>query len=271
MTPDPTILDGGNIVLYCGDCLKILPTLEPGSVDCVVTDPPYGMKKAEWDGVVAYERWFAAFGRVLRDGASVYVVGATMRYDELVVAAKRHFEHLNTVIWLFPNGMNRMRDNWQFCYDPIFFGRKSGEHQFDMDAVRLPYTEATMKRCESPVIKGGKEWRPNPLGRTAENVIVVPCLNHGAGAGERTAHPTQKPIDLLLRLITASTRPDDTIIDGFMGSGTTIAAAVRLGRRGIGIEKHPPYFQIAVKRIQDELDNRNSTGPLMRAQERLIP
>ena len=242
-------------VIYCGDCLEILPLLEPGSVDLVVTDPPYGVGKAKWD-TIDYELVFPQLYNVMNWGASIYAFGAMKYFAELIISAKKHFTHLNSLVWLFPNGMNRLIDNWQICYDPIFYGKKDGKHIFNTDDIRFPYTEGTKKRIKSPVIKGGKEWKPNPNGRKPENVLVVPCLNHGSGMGERTDHPTQKPLDLIDIYIRASSDVTHTILDPFLGSGTTAVAAKQLGRKFIGIEIEEKYCEIAKQRLaQEELFN----------------
>ena len=90
-------------------------------------------------------------------------------------------------------------------------------------------------------------------------------------SGIRNVHPTQKPIALMRWCIEQSKiDPGDTILDPFMGSGTTGVACVRTGRKFIGIELDPGYFQIAVDRIRRELDLRTGTGPLMKAQAKLI-
>ena len=234
------------VTIYHGDCRDILPQLP--KVDLVLTDPPYNVAKADWD-YIDYDGFFPLIASRMKEGSSIYIFSSIKKFDEVLVSAKKVFEHLNTLIWLYPNGMNRLVDNWQIMYDPIFFGKLSGGHTFNTDDVRYPYTKGTENRIKSPVVKGGKEWKPNPIGRKPENVIVVPCLNHGAGQGERTEHPTQKPLDLFEPLIRASTNAGDLILDPFMGSGTTLRAAKDLGRKAIGIEIEERYCEIAAKRM----------------------
>lgn len=235
-----------DIAIYCGDCRELLPLIPDKSIDLVLTDPPYNVGKADWDKV-DYAKIFPLVSDIMREGSSVYIFGAIYHYDELLRETKSYWKHLNTCIWLFPNGMNRLIDNWQICYDPIYFGRKGDNHTFN--TIRLPYTKGTEQRIKSPVIKGGKEWRPNPEGRKMENVIVVPCLNHGAGAGERTEHPTQKPETLIKYFVEASSNVNEFILDPFLGSGTTAVAAKKLGRKCIGIEISEGYCEIAAKRL----------------------
>ena len=237
--------------VICGDCLSVLPLIPDGAVDAVITDPPYNVDKADWDSIdlapVLYQ-----VGRVMKAGASIYIFSSLRHLKDLLNIVSPLFEQLNLCIWLFPNGMNRQIDNWQICYDPVYFGKKTGQHKFNTDDVRFAYTAGTQERIKNPVVKGGKEWKPHADGRKPENVLVVPCLNHGAGAGERTEHPTQKPIDLMKMYVSASSDPNDLILDPFLGSGTTAVAAKQLGRQFIGIEIEEKYCKIAVDRLRQE-------------------
>lgn len=238
--------------VICGDCLEILPQIPDKSVDACITDPPYNVGKADWDNIDLRPS-LQQVQRIMKDGASIYIFSSQRHLRNLLNIVNDLFEQLNICIWLFPNGMNRLVNNWQICYDPVFFGRKAGQHKFNTDAVRFAYTAGTTERIKSPVIKGGKEWKPHPGGRKPENVLVVPCLNHGAGAGERTEHPTQKPIDLLKYYISASSDPNDLILDPYCGSGSTLVATQQLGRRFIGIEISEKYCEIARERLRQEI------------------
>jgi len=240
MTTGPTILDGGNIKLYCGDCLDILPTLEPGSVDAVVTDPPYGISyKANQKNAIDYG----------------LIIGDDKPFNPLPMLAL----NLPTILWGANNYCQSLPTGGWLVWD---------------------------KR----VVPAADKCRGSPfelawVSPRKPNIFKIFRLQHGGAknadapngdvANQARFHPTQKPVALMewcCRLLSLGGFPSTkTILDPYMGSGSTGLACVRTGRKFIGIEKHPPYFQIAVKRIQDELDARNSTGPLMRAQERLIP
>jgi site-specific DNA-methyltransferase (adenine-specific) len=191
--------------------------------------------------------------RLAKDGASIYVFGAIYNYDKLLIEAKKFFEHKNTLCWLYPNGMSRLQNNWQIIYDPIFFGVKGENYYFNQDEARLPYTEGTKKRLRSPVMKGGREWKPNPLGRKVENVLVAPVLAGKMAQKERVDHPTQKPLKLIKQMILVSSKQGDVVLDPFLGSGTTAVAAQQLKRKYIGIEKEPKYVEIAQKRLEQQV------------------
>ena len=262
MTTKPVILDSGNIVLWNADCLQVLPTLEPGSVDCVVTDPPYvglvgGYDRANIIGAGAPAKqsavsigdewnasfeWVAKAKRIARLGAIVFCT-----YHSLPETATEFTDWRRVLLWTWykrnspPTGANVPRFTEEYIWG---FAK----------AVGLKWDAVTQTLIDMPKLQAG--WGASP-----ERVIDSTL---------KAVHPTQKPIAVMLRVMEVCPS-DSSILDPFMGLGTTGVACVRTGRRFIGIELDPGYFAIAVKRIQTEIDARDSTGPLMRAQERLIP
>ena len=236
MTPEPTILDSGNIVLWNADCLQVLPTLEPGSVDAVATDPNYGIGADKAQHNRANHQYGNAlapskdYGQTDWDATpappeAIALCRQVSKYQ--VIFGGNYFELPPARCWLVWDKMNGA-NNYADC--------ELAWTNLDMPVRQIRFRWHGMLRDEK---------------------------------GERV-HPTQKPVAVMAWAI-GLCPVADCVADPFMGSGTTGVACVRTGRKFIGIEIHPPYFDIAVKRIQDELDNRNSTGPLMRAQERLIP
>jgi site-specific DNA-methyltransferase (adenine-specific)/modification methylase len=237
MASEPIILDGGNITLYCGDCLKILPTLEPGSADCVIADPPYGIGYSTGGGGGGFKN--KDKGRYPK----------TFTGDDLVIGDDKPFDPAPILALNLPS---------------ILWG---GNHY----ASRLPDSAAWLiwyKRF-SPTDFADCEIAWTNLGGVAR--VFRHLWNGGIRASEHGTprlHPTQKPVALMEWCL--SFLPDaTTILDPYMGSGTTGVACIRTGRKFIGIEKHPPYFAIAVKRIQTEIDARDGQGPMMKAQEKL--
>ncbi len=181
------------VQLILGDCLDILPTLAEGSVDAVVTDPPYGMNKGAWD--MRIPDWLHLIGKKptacfcgvvgMRDYPTPDWIGAWVRAG----STQR-------------NGRLRGFNNWE----PILFYN---------------------------------------IARLANDVFTFPNYH------EDTGHPTTKPTPLMERLLERVTEPGMTVLDPFMGSGTTGVACVRTGRNFIGIEIDPTYFAIAERRIAE--------------------
>jgi DNA modification methylase len=191
------------IDLYCGDCLDILPQLPAGSMDAVVTDPPYGLGKRMSGGT-----W-----------------GTADKYSDMcnwdVVPPDHLFESLasvrQSIIW----GGNYFRLPPSRCW--LIWDK--------VNAVR------TCADCEM-----------------AWTNLDRPTKRYSGPVGVHdTGHPTQKPLKLMQWCLTFV--DGTTVLDPFMGSGTTGVACVKTGRKFIGIEKEPKYFDIAVKRIQEAFDS----------------
>jgi DNA modification methylase len=213
--PD-VVLDNGNIRLYCGDCLEILPTLEAGSVDAVVTDPPYGIGKRLVRGGSG-----GSFDMLVKSGADAWDV-------------KLADDSINYIATYSPNA--------------IVWG---GNH------YRLPPCDKPL--CWNKVRPNQKnlsEWEYAWSSMTGRAQMFTYCANGGFVAKEKREHPTQKPTPLMEWCV-GFFKDANTILDPFMGSGTTGVACVKTGRKFIGIELDRGYFDIAVKRIEKALQERD--------------
>ena len=204
----------GNATLYLGDCLEILPTLR--KVDAVVTDPPYGTKTHQ------REDW---------------MVGEFSNVLPLALPLLRNALSNDGAFYCFTSWS--MMSDWLLRLSLYFKlqniiiwdkGRHSGR-----------WTANSWQFTWEGVFFGLKGSRP-----TRE---YFPDVVHSSEPQGR--HPMQKPVDVTELFIRASTDKSDTILDPFMGSGTTGVACARLGRKFIGIEIEPKYFDIACKRIEE--------------------
>jgi DNA modification methylase len=212
-----TLAEG--VTLYCGDCREILPTL--GKVDAVVTDPPYGIKRDKgFGGFVGFGGFGPPIARTKYEGDWDNERPTKEHFDLIQKSAKL------AIIF----GGNFFTD-----YLPV------GNHWLVWDKLN---TMPTFGDCE--------------LAWTNIKRNSVKKLTHEynglIGKEEKREHATQKPVDLMGRIVRDYTERGQTILDPFMGSGTTGVAAVKLGRKFIGIEIEPKYFDIACKRIQAALD-----------------
>jgi len=234
--PEPVII--GNATLYLGDCLEILPTLP--KVDAVITDPPYGIphkfgKQKTWSGSGCKSGF-----RTLQfswDGSDI----TSAVLSACALSAPLADAH----IW--------------FC----------GLHQVSyiadilLDHGMKPKPGAWVKKCPPPA--GFGNWWPSGFEHIVyayrqgawfgdtdtkrSNVWISDSYRNGQPG--KVDHPTQKPLSLVGRLLSAVVRSDATALDPFMGSGTTGVAAMQLGRQFIGVEKEPKYFDIACRRIEE--------------------
>lgn len=206
-----------DVTLLLGDCLDILPTL--GRVDAVVTDPPYGIA------------WKRSENRVRASKAHVGIVGD--QDTSLRDAALETVHHVPGVVFgsfyaPFPDRLKQVLV-WQKPADAGVVGATTG-----------------FRRDAEPIFLVG----PWPFRFVAWS-SVLRSQNGISGVTTETGHPHTKPLDLMVNLIRCLVPIGATVLDPFMGSGTTGVACVRTGRRFIGIEIDPGYFAIAQKRIAE--------------------
>jgi site-specific DNA-methyltransferase (adenine-specific) len=250
--------------IWIGDSIAWLKSLESESVDLVFADPPYNIKKAEWDTFESQQqyvewsvKWIAECARVLKPTGTLYVCGFSEILADLRLPASRFFRGCRWVVWHYKNKAN-MGDEWGRSHESILHFRKSKDFIFNTDAVRIPYGEHTLKYPGHPAaetshyLKGNKGknglWFPHPKGAKPKDVIEIPTTCNGMH--EKTPHPTQKPEELLRKLVLASSNVGDHVIDPFLGSGTTAVVAEQLRRKWKGCDVSLEYSQWAAQRIE---------------------
>ena len=246
--------------LLHGDCRPWLAALPAASVELVVADPPYGINKAEWDTFAdrrAYVDWARSWlldvARVLKSDGSAYVMGMSEVLADVKWAAADAFTGCRWLVWSYRNKANLGRD-WGRSHESILHLRRGRSFHFDVDAVRVPYNAHTRRY---PVRDQGtnsafgphrgKGWSPHPLGAKPRDVLEIPILNNGMA--EKTLHPTQKPLELVRRLVASSSRVGDLVVDPFGGSGTTAVVAELLGRRWLVCEREAEFIDAARERL----------------------
>jgi len=249
--------------LWTGDSIHWLKTLPSEHADLVFADPPYNIKKAEWDTFESQEsyirwslEWIEEAARVLKPSGTLYICGFSEVLADLRHPASKYFAGCRWIIWHYMNKAN-LGNDWGRSHESILHFRKNRDFIFNTDSVRIPYGSHTLKYPVHPQAEtsqyGGaqnahKTWEPNPLGAKPKDVIEIPTTCNGMH--EKTPHPTQKPEELLRKFILASTNPGDLVLDPFLGSGTTAVTAEQLGRRWLGCDLSPEYARWAADRIE---------------------
>lgn len=246
---------------WVGDAISWLSTLESESVDLAFTDPPYNIKKAEWDtfesqqAYVAWSlKWIEQIARVLKPNGTLYVCGFSEILADIKLPAQQFFRGCRWLVWHYKNKAN-LGSDWGRSHESILHFRKSEEFNFNIDDIRIPYGNHTLKYPEHPQAEtsqygNGKKkvWHPHPRGAKPKDVIEIPTLNNGMQ--EKTPHPTQKPEELLRKIVLASSNSGDLVIDPFLGSGTTAVVAEQLGRKWQGCDLSIEYLQWTTERIE---------------------
>lgn len=254
-----------NGCLYQGDSINWLTSLDSASVDLVFADPPYNIKKADWDTFDSQEeyirwsvQWIAQASRILKPAGSLYVCGFSEILADLKHPASKYFKHCRWLIWHYKNKAN-LGNDWGRSHESIIHFRKSDLTHVNIDEIRTPYGAHTLKYPSHPqaetsaygngVSKQRENWTPHPKGAKPKDVIDIPTTCNGMG--EKTPHPTQKPEELLRKFILASSNAGDLVADPFSGSGTTLVVAEQLNRRWIGCDLSTQYNEWAIERIKN--------------------
>ena len=250
--------------LYLGDSLVWLKGLPSASVDLVFADPPYSIGKAKWDLFNSHEdylkwceAWVSECSRVLTDQGTCYICGFSEILADVKYRTQRFFNGCRWIVWHYKNKANLGLD-WGRSHESLLHFRKARSTFINVDDIRIPYSAHTLKypvhpQADSSAYGNGKsaviaaQWRPNEKGAKPKDVFDIPTTCNGMG--EKTPHPTQKPEELVRKLVLASSHEGDLVLDPFSGSGTTAVVAQQLHRRWLACDKEPEYNQWAVQRI----------------------
>lgn len=233
------------ITLYNGDCLNEMKKIEDGSVDMVLTDPPYGTTACKWDGVIPLEPMWKQLKRVTKKNGAIVLFGSQPFTSALVMSNPYDFKYS----WYWKkrpvNFLNAKKQPLRNIEDVLVFNTKRYKPQGLLPCKKIN------KRSNSTETNGlhGLENESNFTNYPNQ---VLEIIN-----GERGLHPTQKPVALMEYLIKTYTNEGQTVLDFTMGSGTTGVACVKTKRDFIGIELDKEYFEIAKNRIE-EAQNKNS-------------
>lgn len=240
------------------DLFAVIDWLPAKSVDLLFLDPPYNRTKS-FNGTTfkgrssaAYcewlESWLPKLLDTLKPTASVYICADWQSSASVQITAEKHLKVRNRITWEREKGRGAAA-NWKNCCEDIWFCTVSDDYTFNTGAVRLkrrviaPYTEADGRPRDWERTESGNYRLTHPSNIWTD--LTVPFWS----MSENTDHPTQKPEKLLAKIILASSRTGDVVLDPFLGSGTTSVVAKKLGRRYIGIELDKSYCCLAEKRL----------------------
>lgn len=262
-----------SIVVYSGDCLDLLKSIPDESLQLVVTSPPYNIGK-EYEKRLHLDLYLQQQAQVIAEcvralspkGSICWQVGnyvdtgAIIPLDTVLypIFSSIGLRMRNRIIWHFEHGLHCSR-RFSGRYETIMWFTKSDDYVFNLDPVRIP-----QKYPGKKYFKGAKtgQYSCNPLGKNPGDLWVIP--NVKSNHVEKTKHPCQFPVELIERLVLSLTNEADWVLDPFLGTGTTIIAAIRHGRRGIGAETVPEYVELARQRIQQEMEGTLRTRPMDR-------
>lgn len=230
----------------------------------VIADPPYYnvLLEQDWDQQWHSEaeylewtsQWLVQAMRLLVPGGLLYCFGQVGKREHVMLhlmsQASQQWTFHDLIIWDRVVGYNERRDSFTPAHEMILVLRKEGaEPYFDKDAVREPYDTATIARYMRDNRYKDKEMRAAHLhkGKYATNIWRVPSLK--GSSREKVGHPSQKPLEVIRRIVLSSSQPGELIVDPFIGSGTTALVAQSCSRQWFGVEVNPEYIAIARQRV----------------------
>ncbi|MFA6911339.1 MAG: DNA methyltransferase [Candidatus Cloacimonadaceae bacterium] len=240
--------------LIHGDCLEKMKNIPDNSIDLVLTDPPYSLgydfendDLTDSEQASFMEKYVSVFYEKLKHGGVLAIfMKQELSHHLYFIAKNAGFTWQNSIIWNRDGGQMPIT-KFGICHEPItVFTKGEFPNTFNLDLLRVKSKYADSDK------------RLNPLGKNPGDVWYVPALfgkkaERIKGIDGKAAHPTQKPIGIVYPFIEAYTKERDTVLDAFMGTGTTGFCSVAMNRNFIGIEKDDKYFEIAEKRIEEHL------------------
>ena len=238
------------IISICGDAIEELKKIPDKSIRLITTDPPYNLNKnygnnqdkLKYDDYLDFSRkWLTEANRILTDDGTIYVFMG-MRYISYIYAILEQELDMtfnSWITWFYTQGIGKTRGFSPRHDDILMFTKHPKKFVFNLDDIRVPqkfYRSVNNMRGANP----GNVWEFSHMHYCNKN---------------RQQHPTQKPEGLFERMILASSNPGDTVLDPFVGSGTTLRVCQQTQRRGIGIDINPEYIKMTNERL-----NENFTG-----------
>ena len=264
-------LTDAGVLLMRGDCLELLKDIPDGSVDMVLCDLPYGTTYyIEWDRPIPFEPLWAQYLRICKDTTPIVLFGKEPFSSELRLSNRKMFRY--DWVWektVFPDfAMAKRRPRAAHEMISVFYKRQ-------------PIYNPQMESGPAYLRKGGKRTgkqciRPNSsLEKRADTVNFgtryPSSIQKFSNGNNKSLHPTQKPVPLLEYLIRTYTNPGMLVLDNCMGSGSTGVACVNTGRKFIGMELDPGYFEVAKQRIEEAQAQArlawNTRAPILSAEE----
>jgi site-specific DNA-methyltransferase (adenine-specific) len=232
--------------LYNGDCLEIMKQIPDGSVDMVLTDPPYGTTACKWDSIIPFEPMWEQLKRVTKPNGAIVMTASQPFTSALVMSNPKMFKYC--WVWektLFSNFALVKKQPTKKHEDICVFYTKQPTYNPQMESGK-PYKDK--ERGRTMGVTGDALPSKKPIDN--EGTRYPSSVQKFSNGNNGNVHPTQKPVALMEYLIKTYTQGGETVLDFTMGSGTTGVACKNLNRNFIGIELDPEYFRIAKERIE---------------------
>ncbi len=242
--------------LMMGDCLERMKEISSGSVDMILTDPPYGTTACKWDSIIPLEPMWEQLKRIIKPNGAIVMTASQPFTSNLISSNYKMFKYC----WVWEKSqstgfLNAWKMPLRAHEDIVVFYKNPPAYiplLTDKPAANIrPITSQTKESDCYGVYKLGKENRKCPANKSMPKSVIR--FNNS----QDRLHPTGKPVPLMEYLIKTYTNEGETVLDFTMGSGTTGVAAKNLNRKFIGIELDENYFNIAKERINKHVATNN--------------
>lgn len=250
------IFEKDNHKIIWGDVFDALEEIKDNTIDLVFADPPYNIgknfngRKDKWDSDKEYLEWCCKWLdlciKKLRDNGSMYLMAATQNMPYLDIYLRDKLEILSRIVWFYDSSGVQAKRYYGSLYEPILFCVKDkDQYTFNSDDILVDAKTGAQRklidyRKTVPTVYNTK--------KVPGNVWEMPRVRYRMD--EYEDHPTQKPVALLERIITASSNPGDLVLDPFSGTFTTSFVSKQLGRWSVGIEVEEEYIKVGLRRLQ---------------------
>ena len=244
------------IDLRQGDCIEVMKEIPSGSIDAIITDPPYGTTACKWDSVIPFEPMWEQLNRIIKPNGAIVLFGSEPFSSALRMSNIKNFKY--DWIWekTMPSGMATSSYMPMKYHEIISVFVNKGKPTFNKQLAdrnksglnRAKYKmQGTSNLSNHTKMGNHPPTQYDPIKVNPKTIVKFKSVPNTPKGNKK--HPTQKPIELMEYLIKTYTNENETILDFTIGSGTTGVAAKNLNRNFIGIENDANYFEIAKDRI----------------------
>ncbi len=237
-----------DITIWQGDCLTLMADIPDKSVDMILCDLPYGTTACKWDTAIPFEPLWAHYERVIKERGAIVLTSSQPFTSQLIMSNPKRFRYE----WIWEKSIatgffDANKKPLKAHENILVFGLKAPVY-YPQKTPGKPYTKKGVgTRSKTDIYNNNK-----PRTLIQNNGDRYPkTIQRFSNGNHKSKHPTQKPVELMEYLIKTYTLPGETVLDNCMGSGSTGVACINTGRKFIGIEKDPNYFEIASKRIAE--------------------
>jgi len=242
-------------VLVHADCFDVFPFIADKSVDAIIADLPYGTTACKWDSILPLDKLWAEYKRVLKDDGCIILTASQPFTSALVMSNPKMFKY--EWIWKktrYSGNLNATRMPLK-AHESVLIFAKGKTKYFPIKTEAPEHLIDKRKTINPSIVKDGGAYNGSKgfvnIRKKDDGTRYPISVQEFKNPNNNSLHPTQKPIELMEYLVKTYTNEGDMVLDNTMGSGTTILAAIKNNRIGIGIEKEKQYYDVAVRRASE--------------------